>query len=150
MPHTMSKLDFFTTSNIESKKLLQYIMDFEYYPNYFPAQITNVKIIKKENDKIFTEEKIRFSTLVKNIIEQKSIHKLLSENELMTEIIDGPAKGSMVNIFCNDTESGSDVKINVELKLSLKALFLKPLIGKFYQKYLTSLIFKITKRIESS
>jgi|TARA_Y100000590_G_scaffold466416_1_gene641734 ribosome-associated toxin RatA of RatAB toxin-antitoxin module len=146
----MSKLEFFTTSNIESKKLLQYIMDFEYYPNYFPAQITNVKIIKKENDKIFTEEKIRFSTLVKNIIEQKSIHKLLSENELMTEIIDGPAKGSMVNIFCNDTESGSDVKINVELKLSLKALFLKPLIGKFYQKYLTSLIFKITKRIESS
>ena len=46
MPHTMSKLEFFTTSNIESKKLLQYIMDFEYYPNYFPAQITNVKIIK--------------------------------------------------------------------------------------------------------
>ncbi len=146
----MSKLEFLTTSNIRPKKLLEYIMDFEYYPNYFPAQITDVKIIKKENDEIFTEEKIRFSTLVKNIIEQKSVHKLLSETELMTEIIDGPAKGSIVNIFCNDMESGSDVKITVELKLSLKALFLKPLIGKFYQKYLTSLIFKITKRIESS
>jgi len=146
----MSKLEFLTTSNIGPKKLLEYIMDFEYYPNYFPAQITDVKVIKKENNEIFTEEKIRFSTLVKNIIEQKSVHKLLSETELMTEIIDGPAKGSVVNIFCNDKESGSDVKITVELKLSLKALFLKPLIGKFYQKYLTSLIFKITKRIESS
>ena len=146
----MSKLEFLTTSNIGPKKLLEYIMDFEYYPNYFPAQITDVKIIKKENDEIFTEEKIRFSTLVKNIIEQKSVHKLLSETELMTEIIDGPAKGSIVNIFCKDRESGSDVKITVELKLSLKALFLKPLIGKFYQKYLTSLVFKITKRIESS
>ena len=146
----MSKLEFLTTSNIRPKKLLEYIMDFEYYPNYFPAQITDVKVIKKENNEIFTEEKIRFSTLVKNIIEQKSVHKLLSETELMTEIIDGPAKGSIVNIFCNDMESGSDVKITVELKLSLKALFLKPLIGKFYQKYLTSLIFKITKRIESS
>ena len=103
----MSKLEFLTTSNIRPKKLLEYIMDFEYYPNYFPAQITDVKIIKKENDEIFTEEKIRFSTLVKNIIEQKSVHKLLSETELMTEIIDGPAKGSVVNIFCNDKESGS-------------------------------------------
>lgn len=150
IPLIMSKLEFSTTSKIESQKLLQHLMDFEYYPNYFPDQITNVNIVKQENDKIFTEEKIRFSTLVKNIIEQKSIHELLSPNELMTQIIDGPAKGSVVNIQCNDTVSGSDVKISVELKLSLKALFLKPLIGKFFQKYLTALIFKITKRIESS
>jgi len=123
-------------------------MDFEYYPNYFPLQLNDVKIIKKENNQIFTEEKIRFSTLVKNVIEQKSVHNVISDNELMTEIIDGPAKGSIITIFCNDTESGSEIKITVDLKLSFKALFLKPLIKKFYQKYLTALIFKITKRIE--
>lgn len=67
----------------------------------------------------------------------------------MTEIIDGPAKGSIINIFCHDTSSGSEIKITVDLKLSFKALFLKPIIRKFYQKYLNALIFKIIKRIES-
>ena len=145
----MSKLEFSKISEIESKKLLKYIMDFEYYPNYFPDQLLDVSIIKQEHNETLTEEKIRFSSLIKNIIQQKSVHKLITENELMTEIIDGPAKGSIINIFCNDTSSGSEIKITVDLKLSFKAIFLKPIIRKFYQKYLNALIFKIIKRIES-
>ena len=46
----------------------------------------------------------------------------------MTEILEGPAKGTVVNIFCNDVSSGSEITINMELKLSLKAIFLKPII----------------------
>ena len=117
--------------------------------NYFPLQLKDVKIIKKEKNEIITEEKIVFSTLVKNTIEQRSLHKQISVNQLTTEIIEGPAKGRLVTILCNDTDSGSEIKISVDLKLSMKALFLKPFIGKFYQKYLTALIFKISKRAES-
>lgn len=145
----MSKLEFETSSNLKSNVLLEYIIDFEYYPNYFPLQLKDVKIIKKEKNEIITEEKIVFSTLVKNTIEQRSLHKQISVNQLTTEIIEGPAKGSLVTILCNDTDSGSEIKISVDLKLSMKALFLKPFIGKFYQKYLTALIFKISKRAES-
>ena len=145
----MSKLEFNTLSSLKSKVLLEYIMEFEYYSNYFPKQIKEVNIIKKEDNEIITEEKIIFRTLVKNIIEQKSLHKKISENELITQILEGAAKGTIVNIVCTDTSSGSEVKIIVDLKLSLKAVFLKPFIKQFYQKYLTALIFKITHRVES-
>jgi hypothetical protein len=145
----MSKLEFKTSSTLNSKVLIKHIMDFEYYSKYFPLQIKEVKIIEEKNNEIITEEKIIFRTLVKNVIEQKSLHKKTSENKLITEILEGPAKGTIVNIFCNDVSSGSEIIINVDLKLSLKAIFLKPLIKKFYQKYLTALIFKITNRVES-
>jgi len=145
----MSKLEFKTSSTLNTKTLIKNIMDFEYYSKYFPLQIKEVKIIEEKNNEIITEEKIIFRTLVKNVIEQKSLHKKISENEIITEILEGPAKGTIVNIFCNDVSSGSEIIINVDLKLSLKAIFLKPLIKKFYQKYLTALIFKITNRVES-
>ena len=145
----MSKLEFKTSSTLNTKTLIKNIMDFEYYSKYFPLQIKEVKIIEEKNNEIITEEKIIFRTLVKNVIEQKSLHKKISENEIITEILEGPAKGTVVNIFCNDVSSGSEITINVDLKLSLKAIFLKPLIKKFYQKYLTALIFKITNRVES-
>jgi hypothetical protein len=145
----MSKLEFKTSSTLNSKILIKHIMDFEYYSKYFPLQIKEVKIIEEKNNEIITEEKIIFRTLVKNVIEQKSLHKKTSENKLITEILEGPAKGTIVNIFCNDVSSGSEIIINVDLKLSLKAIFLKPLIKKFYQKYLTALIFKISNRVES-
>jgi hypothetical protein len=145
----MSKLEFKTSSTLNSKILINHIMDFEYYSKYFPLQIKEVKILEKKDNEIITEEKIIFRTLVKNVIAQKSLHKKISENKLMTEILEGPAKGTVVNIFCNDVSSGSEITINVELKLSLKAIFLKPIIKQFYQKYLTALIFKITNRVES-
>jgi hypothetical protein len=145
----MSKLQFKTSSTLNSKTLIEHIMDFEYYSKYFPLQIKEVKIIEKKEKEIITEEKIVFKTLVKNVIEQKSLHKKISENELITEIFEGPAKGTIVNMFCNDVSSGSEITINVDLKLSLKATFLKPFIKKFYQKYLTALILKITNRVES-
>jgi hypothetical protein len=145
----MSKLEFKTSSTLNSNILIKNIMDFEYYSKYFPLQIKEVKIIEEKDNEIITEEKIIFRTLVKNIIEQKSLHKKISENEIITEILEGPAKGTVVNIFCNDVSSGSEITINVDLKLSLKATFLKPFIKNFYQKYLTALIFKISNRVES-
>ena len=82
----MSKLEFKTSSTLNSKVLIKHIMDFEYYSKYFPLQIKEVKIIEEKNNEIITEEKIIFRTLVKNVIEQKSLHKKTSENKLITEI----------------------------------------------------------------
>lgn len=145
----MSKLEFELLCELKSDILLEYIMDFEHYTEYFPDQLKQVKVIKKEGNEIITEEKIVFSTLVKNVIEQSSLHRKISENELTTEIIHGPAKGTMITMICQDMTSGSKIKISVDLQLSMKALFLKPLIKKFYQKYLTALIFKITRRVDT-
>jgi len=133
-------------SSVEPEKLMNYIIDFEYYKNFFPDQIKEVKILNKENNEIITEETIIFSTLIKKPFVQKSHHKIISDKELSTKILEGPAKGSVIKITCTKNDEGSQIEFDAELKLSLKAKFLSPLIKMFYKRYLTAIIFKITER----
>ena len=140
----MTNLQFQTSSPIEPEKLMSYITNFECYQKFFPNQIKEVKILERQNNEIITEETIIFSTLIKSAFVQKSHHKLMSDKELFTEIIEGPAKGSIIKIICTKTDQGSQIKFDVDLKLSLKAKFLKPFIKKLYKRYLTAIVYKIT------
>ena len=142
----MKNLQFIMDSSVEPKKLINYIIDFESYKNFFPDQIKEVKILNKENNEIITEETIIFSTLIKKPFVQKSHHKIISDKELSTKILEGPAKGSVIKITCTKNDKGSQVEFDAGLKLSLKAKFLSPLIKNFYKRYLTAVIFKITER----
>jgi len=142
----MKNLQFSINVPMKPEKIMKFITDFEYYKNYFPSQIKEVRILDKRNDEIITEERIIFSTLIKKEIVQKSQHKLISNKELRTEIIDGPAKNTIINIICAEKEMGSEVKFNINMKLSLKAKFLSPFIKKLYKRYLTAIIYKITLR----
>ena len=142
----MKNLQFIMDSSLEPEKLMNYIIDFESYKNFFPDQIKEVKILNKENNEIITEETIIFSTLIKKPFVQKSLHKIISDKELSTEILEGPAKGSVIKITCTKNDKGSQVEFDAGLKLSLKAKFLSPLIKNFYKRYLTAVIFKITER----
>ena len=129
----MKNLQFIMDSSVEPKKLINYIIDFESYKNFFPDQIKEVKILNKENNEIITEETIIFSTLIKKPFVQKSRHKIISDKELSTKILEGPAKGSVIRITCTKNDKGSQVEFDAELKLSLKAKFLLPLIKNFYK-----------------
>ena len=140
----MTNLQFQTSSPIEPEKLMSYITNFECYQKFFPNQIKEVKILERQNNEIITEETIIFSTLIKSAFVQKSHHKLMSDKELFTEIIEGHAKGSVIKIICTKTDQGSQIKFDVDLKLSLKAKFLKPFIKKLYKRYLTAIVYKIT------
>ena len=142
----MKNLQFIMDSSLEPEKLMNYIIDFESYKNFFPDQIKEVKILNKENNEIITEETIIFSTLIKKPFVQKSLHKIISDKELSTKILEGPAKGSVIKITCTKNDKGSQVEFDAGLKLSLKAKFLSPLIKMFYKRYLTAIIFKITER----
>ena len=142
----MKNLQFSVNSPIEPEKLMSFITDFESYQNFFPKQIKEVKILERQNNEIITEETIIFSTLIKRSFVQKSRHKIISDKELFTEILEGPAKGSIVKIICSENDQGSQIEFDAELKLSLKAKFLSPLIKKFYKRYLTAIIYKITER----
>ena len=125
---------------------MSYITNFEYYQKFFPNQIKEVKILDRQNNEITTEETIIFSTLIKYAFVQKSHHKLMSDKELFTEIIEGPAKGSIIKIICTKNDQGSQIKFDVDLKLSLKAKFLKPFIKKLYKRYLIAIVYKISAR----
>ena len=87
-----------------------------------------------------------FSTLIKHPFIQKSCHKLISNKELFTEIVTGPAKGSIIKVICSKNDQGSQIKFDADLKLSFKAKFLSPFIKKLYKGYLTAIIYKITQR----
>ena len=142
----MTNLQFSINSTVEPKKLMSFITDFEYYQKFFPNQIKEIKILERQNNEIITEETIIFSTLIKSPFVQKSRHKIISDKELFTEILEGPAKGSVVKIICDKNDQGSQIKFDADLKLSLKAKFLAPFIKKLYKRYLTAIIFKITER----
>ena len=142
----MVNLQFQTTSPIEPEKLMSYITDFENYQKFFPHQIKSVKILDRQNNETITEETIIFSTLIKSAFVQKSHHKLISDKELFTEIIEGPAKGSVIKIMCTKNDQGSQIKFVVDLKLSLKAKFLGIFIKKLYKRYLIAIIYKINAR----
>ena len=139
----MANLQFQTDSPIEPEKLMSYITNFESYQKFFPNQIKEVKILDRQNNEITTEETIIFSTLIKSAFVQKSHHKLMSDKELFTEIIEGPAKGSIIKIICTKNDQGSQIKFDLDLKLSLKAKFLKPFIKKLYKRYLIAIVYKI-------
>jgi len=141
----MGNLQFSINSPVEPEKLMSFITNFELYQEFFPNQIKEVKILKREDNEIVTEETVIFSTLIKSPFIQKSRHKMVSDKELFTEILEGPAKGSIIKIICSKNDQGSQTKFDADLKLSLKAKFLAPLIKKLYKRYLTAIIFKITE-----
>ena len=72
----MANLQFTMNSTLEPEKLMGFITDFESYQSFFPDQIKEVKILERQNDEIFTEETIVFSTLIKrqDNIRQRIIH----------------------------------------------------------------------------
>ena len=125
---------------------MSFITDFEYYQKFFPRQLKEIKIIDRQNNVIITQESITFTSLLKSSFVQKSLHKLTSDKELLTEIIEGPAKGSILNVKCIKNDQGSEVKFDADLKLSLKAKFLGPFIKKLYKRYLIAVIYKINAR----
>ena len=141
----MTNLQFSINSTVEPKKLMSFITDFEYYQKFFPNQIKEVKILERQNNEIITEETIIFSTLIKSPFVQKSRHKIISDKELFTEILEGPAKGSVVKIICDKNDQGSQIKFDADLRLSLKAKLLAPFIKKLYKRYLTAIIYKISE-----
>ena len=142
----MTNLQVSIKSHLKPEKLMSFIIDFEYYKKFFPGQIKDIKILDRQNNAIITQESIIFTSLLKSSFVQKSRHKLVSDKELLTEIIEGPAKGSVINVKCIENDQGSEVKFDADLKLSLKAKFLRPFIKKFYTRYLTAIIYKINSR----
>ena len=142
----MANLQFSIKSHLKPEKLMSFIIDFEYYKKFFPGQIKDIKILDRQNNAIITQENILFTSLLKSSFVQKSRHKLVSDKELLTEIIEGPAKGSVINVKCIENDQGSEVKFDADLKLSLKAKFLRPFIKKFFTRYLTAIIYKINSR----
>ena len=121
--------------------------DYENLPKYLPDQLKSVKIIEKNETETITEETIVFITLLKRNIVQQASHIKNNDNQLITEIISGPAKGTKIITLFEKNDSGSRVSFQLDLKLNLKAKILQPLIIKYYKMVLTSVLYKMNSHI---
>ena len=146
----MAILKFSLDLPTQPSQLMELSEDYENLPKYLPDQLKLVKIIEKNETETKTEEVIVFSTLVKKEIGQQTLHKKIGTNKLITEIISGPAKGTIINSTFEKNDSGSKVIFQIDLKLELKAKILQPLIKKYYKMVLTSILYKMNTEILKS
>ena len=146
----MTNLEFSLDLPAQPSQLMKLSEDYENLPKYLPNQLKSVKIIEKNETVTKTEETVIFRTLIKKVIVQQALHKKISDNKLNTEIISGPAKGTVIYIIFETNNSGSKVIIETDLKLILKAKILLPLIKKFYKIAITSVLYKMNNMIIES
>ena len=139
----MANLKFASSINVPIEHMFRVCTDYEKIPNYLPGQIRSIKIIETKNNQVTTEDTIVFSSLIKNLIVQKSVHKQISNNELSTEIISGHAKGTILNLRFKKNDDNTEIEIDVKLKLSLKAKFLEPVIKLWYKRVINGILFTI-------
>lgn len=139
----MSKLQFSLNLTTPPEKLIKLVTDYEQLPRFLPDQLKSVKIIKKENKETYTEDIVVFSSIIKNEIKQNTMHRQISDNVLISEILTGPAKGTTLKTSFEKIDSGTKVDVEINLKLSLKARFLSPLIKKLYKTVLLGILYKM-------
>ena len=146
----MAILEFSIDLPSEPSKLMKLSEDYENLPKYLPDQLKSVKIIEKNETETKTEETIVFSTLLKKKIIQQANHTKNDNNQLTTEIISGPAKGTKIITLFEKNNSGSRVSFQLDLKLDFKAKILRPIITKYYKMVLTSVLYKMNNLIDES
>ena len=131
----------------DARELFNLATDFERTKDLFPAQFQNIEIISKNNNEIITEEELTFRTLLKDtIIKQKTVHKIQFPI-VVSNIIEGPFKKSVITATFNKINSGTNLIFNVQFNIPLKYKILIPIIKSKYKSILLSLAYKMNNMI---
>ena len=137
-------MDFIMILDGNKDKIINLATDYMNLKRFAPGHIKEIKIINQNEKYTTTEEILVFSTRVKNQIVQQTKHSKLSSNELLSEIIKGPAKGTSIKMKFQEIDNKIKVEVNCDLKLSLKAIVLKPIIKKYYKIFLTGVCYRMS------
>lgn len=132
--------------NCGSKDLLHILRDYENLPKFLPRQLTNVKIIAKDNDSTTIEATIQFKTLIKKPIIQ-TINIIENTNGLSFSILNGHAKNTKSSITIVPQNNSIQVIIDIDLKLSLTAKILTPIIKREYKLVLQGVLMKMANEV---
>ena len=146
----MKSLEFSMTFSGNVEKFIELSKDYESFSEYLPQQLKKIIIIEKNDKGIVTEETLVFSSVVKKEINQQSLHYEKSKNNMITEILTGPAKGSIIDTNFSIDEIGTKITVKISLKLSLKYKILQPVLVKCYKLILQGILLKMNAKIISS
>ena len=116
---------------------------YDDFPKYLQDQIKSVDIIEKTSSYTITEETLHLSSVISKSFIQQTKHYSLQNDILKSEILSGPAKGSIIEIIFSEIDVGTSVHANIDVKLGLKYKFLLPLIKKSYKTFLMGILYKM-------
>ena len=131
------------TLSADPRKLFALVTDYENYQKAFPDQLNEVSVISRKDSEVVTKEVLTFNIHLKNTkLYQKTIH-IADYPRLVSNVIEGPFKGTVIRIKFDKLDNGSKVSVNAELKISLKYKIQSPIIKSKYKTILTSLLYKM-------
>ena len=136
-------MDFSLNLPSSKNKLIDLATKYDDYPKYLPDQIKSVDIIEKTSSYTITEETLHLSSVISKSFIQQTKHYTLQNDILKSEILSGPAKGSIIEITFSEIDVGTSVHANIDVKLGLKYKFLLPLVKKSYKTFLMGILYKM-------
>jgi len=127
----------------DKNEFLKILTDYENLTDYLPVQLKKIEILKKEDKFTTVEMVLVFKTIVRKEISQKIEIEEKSENEIKCKVLDGHAKNTIVVIHVNQIENKTNIKTEIDLKLSLKAKILSPIIKKEYKNIIRGIFMRM-------
>ena len=143
----MGELSFSCEIDCDKDKFFHVLTDFQNLTDYMPRQLQKIEILEKQDKHTIIESTIFLRSVIKKQFSQRLKIHVESENRILLEILDGIAKGtqSTISIILDDEKTVCNINTNV--KLSLKAAILHPIIKKEYEGFLTKVSRKIMAKI---
>ena len=112
----MVRVEKSKTVNAPQEKIFALITDFEKLPSRFPNRYRAVKVIERSGNIVTAEEDV---TVAGRDMHQITKHTLEPTRKLTSEVTEGDAKGTVVQISL-DPDSGNDkTKVTVDADLKL-------------------------------
>ena len=104
---------------------------------YLPRQLKKVDVLEENDVYTIIEVTLSFKTLIKKEITQKIKIEKRYADSLFIQVLDGHANNTVIRISIIPNIEKSLVKVEIDLKLSLKAKILSPIIKREYKHLLT-------------
>ena len=139
----MVKMNYSFELSCDKDKFFHVLTDYQNLVEYMPRQLQKIEILEKQDKHTIIESTIFLRNLITKQFSQRLKIHVESENKILLEILDGIAKGTQSTISIISDDEKTVCNINTNVKLSLKAAILYPIIKKEYAGFLT----KVSKKI---
>ena len=143
----MVKMNYSFELSCDKDKFFHVLTDYQNLVEYMPRQLQKIEILEKQDKHTIIESTIFLRNLITKQFSQRLKIHVESENKILLEILDGIAKGTQSTISIISDDEKTVCNINTNVKLSLKAAILYPIIKKEYAGFLTKVLKKIMGNI---
>ena len=133
----MVRMNYSFELSCDKDKFFHVLTDYQNLVEYMPRQLQKIEILEKQDKHTIIELTIFLRNLIKKQFSQRLKIHVESENKILLEILDGIAKGTQSTISIISDDEKTVCNINTNVKLSLKAAILYPVIKKEYVGFLT-------------